>query len=365
MPKITLEEFFDRSTTKVIECFSREQSDAVRQAFHAMGKKWHSGDSFIKLDYWTDGDTYIYYSNSCCKGKSTPDLGWIVYSFDDIVELCSESTSEPEPEPDPHQLRVLLRSDYRWHDASWEGNTSRLSIGRNRISPTDIISVENDPRTKYVQCTRCNSIIKNTKKAIEKHAQLAQSSESCLTCEYLRFSGETKLKESLIRNDDGTYTRTEKTVCSLICGNSYSNPLIESEKARGVCMYRYCGTNTVASIDDFFIKYPGAFDDMATVDALDMSKWQIDYKDTDGSVDLKWRGRYNLRVHTTSLGIIDRFISNYRNNNYKLVYSKKYDKIFVLSWGEYSEITPANSSFSTQYYNELMKIMRNIYKGEN
>jgi hypothetical protein len=39
--------------------------------------------------------------------------------------------------------------------------------------------------------------------------------------------------------------------------------------------------------------------------------------------------------------------------------------MFALAWGEYSEITASNSDFSAQYYNELMKIMRNIYKGEN
>ena len=361
MPKITLEEFFNQDATKVIECFSKEQSDAVREAFHAMGKTWESGDSFLTLDCWVDGDTYIHYSNNCCKGKQKPSSKWTVYSFDDIVDLCSESTSEP----DPNQLRVLLRSDYCWHDAIWDGQTSRLSIRGNRLSSAEIISVENDPRTKYVQCTMCGSIIKNTKKALEKHGQLSQSSESCLTCKYLRFSNETNLKEQLIKNDDGTYTRTKKTVCSLVCGNSYNNPLIESERARGVCAYRRCSASTVNAVDDFFIKYPGAFDDMATVDALDMSKWQVEYKHLDNGVDFKWKGRYNLCVHTTSLGIIDYFNSNYRNNTYKLVYSKKYDKMFVFSWGEYSEINTTNSSFSTQYYNELMKIMRSIYKGEN
>ena len=361
MPKITLDEFFNQDADKVIECFSREQSDAVRQAFHAMGKTWQSGNSFLELDYWEDGDTYIHYTNNGCKSKYPPASFWTVYSFDDIVELSSELISEP----DPNQLRVLLRSDYRWHDACWDGQTSRLSINGSPITPVSIVSIENDPRTKYVQCTRCSSIIKNTKKAIEKHVQLAQSSETCLTCRYLRFSDTTQLKDQLIKNDDGTYTRTQKTVCSLHCGNSYSSPLIESEKARKCCMYRHCGADTVAPIGDFFIKYPGAFDDMATVDALDMSKWQINYKSPDGSVDFKWTGRYSLYVHTTSLGIIDRFDSNYRNNNYKLVYSKKYDKMFALAWGEYSEITATNSSFSAQYYNELLKIMRNIYKGEN
>jgi len=361
MPQITLKEFFNLDTMKVIECTTKEESDAVREAFDAMGKRWESGASFLELDYWGDGDTYIHYANNCCKGKSKPSPLWAVYSFYDIVELCSKFTSEP----DPHQPRVLLRSDYRWHNVCWDGKSSRFSLNKNYINPIEIVSVENDPRTKYVQCTKCYSIIKNTKKAIEKHAQLAQSCDPCLTCQYLRFSGETELKESLVKNDDGTYTRTKKTVCSLTCGNSWAAPPIESVKARKACMYNRCGANTVAPIDDFFIKYPGAFDDMATVDALDMSKWQVNYKNSDGSIDFKWNGRYNLHANITNLGIIDKFKCNYRNNSCQIVYSKKYDKIFALSWGVYSEINASNSLFSTQYYNELMKIMRNIYKGED
>lgn len=361
MSKITLEEFFNQDTSKVIECFSREQSDAVRQAFHAIGKCWSSGDSFLETDYWRAEDAYMFYSNHCLYDRSQPGATYIVYSLDDIVEL----SSVPEAEPDPHQLRVLLRNDYKWHDAHWDGQTKLLSIGKNRLNTTDIISVENDPRTKYVQCKKCERIIKNTKKAISEHIQLKSNSKACLMCHNLRSSNENTLKESLVKNDDGTYTRVKKTVCSLGCGNSWGRPSIDSDDARSVCMYRRCDANTLVPIDDFFIKYPGAFDDMATVDALDKSKWQLYCKHYNDYIEFNWKGRYNISVYTTNLGIIDYIKCNYRNKTYYIVYSKKYDKMFAFDYGAYKELTANNSYFSTQYYNELLKIMKDIYKGEN
>lgn len=362
MPKITLEEFFSGGK-KAINCYTREQSEVIRHAFNAMGKTWSSGDSYLERDYWSSTDTYRHYTNNGCTGTSTEISGYVMYEFDDIVEFSSESI--PEPEPDPNQLRVLLRNDYKWHDAKWDGKTKLLSIGKNRLNTTDIISVENDPRTKYLQCTKCNSIIKNTKKAISEHIQLKSNSKTCLICQYLRSSNEDILKESWVKNDDGTYTRVKKTVCSLTCGNSWGRPSIDSNDARLACMYRRCDNNTLAPVDDFFIKYPGAFDDMATIDALDKSKWHLYYKSSDDYIEFTWKGRYNLSVYTTSLGIIDYMRCNYRNKSYIIVYSKKYDKMFAIDYGEYRELTANNSDFSTQYYNELLKIMKDIYKGEN
>lgn len=367
MPKITLEEFFNKEVPKIIECTTKEQSDAVRQAFHAMGKKWSSGASFLELDYWKNGDTYIHYSNNYCQGKSRPNSHWTIYSFDDIIEFSSDPTSEPEPEtePDPNQLRILLRGDYRWHDACWDIQSNKFSVDGNFIKHTNIVSVENYPHTKYVRCTKCGSIIKNTKKAVQEHAQLALSSKACLTCEYLNCRNMKNFKESLTKKDDGVYIRTVKSECLLTCNYTYSSPSIDDVDARNKCRYRHCGADTVGPIDNFFAKYPGAFDDMATVDALDMNEWQINCRHLGGAFDFRWTGRYSLYVCTTDLGIIDRFECNYRNDRYTIVYSKKYDKMFMFDWGEYSELTATNSLFSTQYYNALMKIMRNIYKGEN
>ena len=365
MAKITLEEFFSGGKTKVIECTTKEQSDAVRRAFHDFGKTWGSGASFLDTDYWGSGDTYVFYSNHCLYDRCKPDPSYVAYSVDDIVELASYLAPEPESEPDPNQLRVLLRNDYQWHDAKWDGKTKLLSIGKNRLNTTDIISVENDPRTKYLQCTKCNSIIKNTKKAISEHIQLKSNSKTCLMCPYLRSSNEDILKESWVKNDDGTYTRVKKTVCSLGCGNSWGHPSIDSNDARLACMYRRCDANTLVPIDDFFIKYPGAFDDMATVDALDKSKWQLYCKHYNDYIEFNWKGRYNISVYTTNLGIIDYIKCNYRNKTYYIVYSKKYDKMFAIDYGAYKELTANNSDFSIQYYNELRKIMKDIYKGEN
>ena len=361
MPKITLAEFFERDQWKAINCYTREQSDAVRQAFHNMGKTWNGGNSYLTLDFWEDDTEYRHYTNDCRTGTSHRLNNCVFYEFDDIVEL----SSEPMPEPDPNQFRVLLRKDYKWHNACWDENKNRLTVYGNNTSQTSVVSVENDPRVKYVVCKMCGSVIKNTKKAIEEHAQLKASSKACLTCKSLLLKDEQDLKESFHKNEDGTYTQTRKAVCKLVCDFSYGCPSIDSDKARSVCRYRKCGAETIEPAEKFFAKYPGAFDDMATVDALDMSKWTVNCRYNDDTVELKRSGRYNIFVRTTSLGIVDRFVCHYRSDTYEIVYSKKYDKLFMLNYGEYADITSSNTKLSEAYLNELMKIVRNIYKGED
>lgn len=357
MPKITLEEFLNGSMA-FIQCDTEEQAKIYCDAMHALGRKWMGGESFAEYTHFGNGCTW--YKNTMQYSRDRDHaLSYTVYHFTDIVDF-----SATQPEPDPNQFRVLLRKDYRWHNACWDEKKNRLTVAGSGVSQANIVSIENDPRVKYLVCKMCGSVIKNTKKAIEEHAQLGTSSKACLTCKSLYIKDEKDLKESFSKNEDGTYTQTRKAVCELTCGNAYRNPSIDSEDARAACRYRSCRAETIEPAEKFFTKYPGAFDDMVTVDALDMNKWIVSCRNGD-SVDFKFNGRYNIFVRTTNLGIIDRFMCNYRSDHYEVVYSKKYDKLFVLSCGEYSELTSTSSRFSETYYNELMKIVRNIYKGED
>lgn len=357
MPKITLAEFFS-SENNFIQCDTEEQAKIYCDTMHAMGKKWRGGESFAEYTYFQEGG--IWY-RSTLQYTSSRDhaFSYTVYHFTDIIDF-----SATQPEPDPNQFRVLLRSDYRWHNACWDEKENNLIVCGCPVNQANIISIENDPRIKYVRCKMCGTVFKNTKKAIEEHAQLAKSSKACLTCKSLHFSDETNNKESFVKNQDGTYTRTNKCVCQLTCGYTYGHPQIDSDKARERCRYRNCSSTTIEPVENFFTKYPGAFDDMATVDALDMNKWQIQSKYSE-TVYFKLKDRYNITVSTNGLGIINCFTCDYRSNSYEIVYSKKYDKMFELYCGKYSELAPENSKFSETYYNELMKIMRNIYKGED
>ena len=354
MPQITLEEFLN-GPEAYIQCDTEEQANAYCNAMHELGKKWRGGESFAEETFYI-GNT-IWYKNTM-QYSTEGSHGATCYHFTDVVDFAQTS------EPNPNQFRVLLR-DYRWHNASWNEDSNKLSIVGKNIRRADIVSVENDPRAKYVVCKACGAVIKNTKKAIETHAQLGTTSKSCLTCKSLRLKDVKDLKESFAKNEDGTYTQNRKSVCTLVCDYSYSCPQIDSDKARSVCKYRKCSAESIEPADNFFTKYTGAFDDVATVDALDMTKWKVSYKHSNDSVDFKVNGRYNITAKTTNLGIIDRFVCAYRSNVYEVVYSKKYDKMFLLECGEYVELKSTSSRFSETYYNELMKMMRNIYKGEN
>lgn len=358
MPKITLEEFLNGSMA-FIQCDTEEQAKIYCDAMHALGRKWMGGESFAEYTHFGNGCTW--YKNTMQYSRDRDHaLSYTVYHFTDIIDF-----SATQPEPDPNQFRVLLRKDYRWHNACWDEKKNRLTVAGSSVSQANIVSIENDPRVKYLVCKMCGSVIKNTKKAIEEHVQLGTSSKACLTCKSLRLKDEQDLKESFHKNEDGTYTQTRKAVCKLVCDFSYGCPSIDSDKARNVCRYRKCGAETIEPVEKFFAKYPGAFDDMATVDALDMGKWTVNCRYNDDTVELKRSGRYNIFVRTTSLGIVDRFVCHYRSDTYEIVYSKKYDKLFMIDFGEYADVTSSNTKLSESYLNELMKIVRNIYKGED
>ena len=357
MPKITLEEFFSNKDN-FIQCDTEEQAKVYCDTMHEMGKKWRGGESFAEHTFFQEGGIW-YRSTLQYSRERDHAYSYNVYHFTDIIDFVGAG------EPDPNQFRVLLRKDYKWHNACWDDNKNRVTVYGTGISQENIISAENDPRAKYMVCKMCGSVIKNTKKAIEEHVQLKASSKACLTCKSLRLKDEQDLKESFHKNEDGTYTQTRKAVCKLVCDFSYGCPSIDSEKARSICRYRKCCAETIEPAEKFFAKYPGAFDDMATVDALDMSKWTVHHRHSDDTVDLKRSGRYNIFVRTTSLGIVDRLICNYRSDTYEIVYSKKYDKLFMLDYGEYADVTSSNTKLSEAYLNELMKIVRNIYKGED
>lgn len=357
MAKITLKEFLNGSEA-FIQCDTEEQAKIYCDAMHQLGKKWRGGESFAECTFFEESG--VWYKNTLQYSHEPKNNGgYTCYHFTDIIDFVAIY------KPDPHQFRILRHSDYRWYDAVWDDKENKITVGKKSFSPTEIISIENDPRVKYVQCTKCGEVIKNTKKNIEEHLQLSQGSKGCLTCRSLYIGDETSIKETFTKNEDGTYTRTKKASCKLMCGYTYRNPLIDDAKARGGCRYRNCRADTIGPIDDFFIKYPGAFDDMATVDALDVGKWKVYYRGTGDDVTFKWNGRYSINVRTTNLGIIDRFVCSYRSNDHEIVYSKKYDKIFEISYGTYAELTASDSPFSETYYKELMKIIRNIYKGED
>lgn len=120
LKKITLSEFFDTKRRKAIWCTTKEESDAIRRAFHNFGKKWSAGQSYLKEDYWKSNTKQMYYLNSNTWQNSTPSHTCDVYEFDD-VELDIKELKFAKGD------RVILASyDDDYMDCGLRGKEGRL-----------------------------------------------------------------------------------------------------------------------------------------------------------------------------------------------------------------------------------------------
>ena len=52
-------------------------------------------------------------------------------------------------------MKVLLRSDYQWHEAKWNPTSKVISLidSTNAIAKTTILSIKDDDRNKYLHST--------------------------------------------------------------------------------------------------------------------------------------------------------------------------------------------------------------------
>ena len=263
-------------------------------------------------------------------------------------------------------MKILLRSSYEWVDAIFNKENGKILNAEtgNIIYPYQIVSIEDDERTKYVMCKGCGEIILNTPEVIYEHQHKCESSKACLTCKTMRQDVKESLDSEYILNEDGTYTVMIKNKAQLLCGNSYWHPAdINSKDAREMCKYVKCKTKGVHHFDDFFITYPGAFDKIATVDVLNPKKWE--YKSHiygDNGFYYQAKKRFRLYAQITNTGIISEFEYEYRGRSYRFVYSPKYNQIF---WFENGDYTNKNIYYLTEKrLQELRDTVAEIYTKE-
>jgi hypothetical protein len=130
-------------------------------------------------------------------------------------------------------------------------------------------------------------------------------------------------------NEDGTYTRKIEECVELMCmkysGWNYIG--INSETALSSCPRRKCGNAYEEDISDIFTQLPGLFDDMITIDKV----LDFGYTDTfkDGIYTVyKFDFEYDTYAYVNELGIVD-FFTVFCGSEYRLRYSKKYNKLFT------------------------------------
>lgn len=213
----------------------------------------------------------------------------------------------------------------------------------------NILTIIENAKSKMAVCSACSEIIHNTKKAIENHRNMHKTYEGCLNCPSVRFRANKDDKTKYTLNDDGSFNMITKNNGRLGCGRSYSFYDIMGEKRKGVCKYNGCANAEIKPLQTFFNKYPGAFDDMITIDTIkDMKEVREHYT---GYTKIKLKCRGNIYAYVNKKGIICYFEFEARYETLQVYYSKKYNKFFIYKYGKYEEITgrPSYDMTSTRW----------------
>lgn len=240
-------------------------------------------------------------------------------------------------------MRVLLRNyngeQYVWKKAEVKDATKLILEDGKDVFQVGIVSISRDNRKKFVKCSACGEIIRNTPEAINEHKLKGTTSATCFGCKYMREIRSKQLSVKYTLQEDGSYAANVKKSLNLVCSATWNTPDINSENAREYCKFKQCATAEMKAIEDVFTKYPGAFDDMITVDkVLDNGFTERKERTSKGEVEYKLKARNNIIAVVNKLNIVDRFVIDYRNHRITVAYSKKYDKLFAINNGTYTEV---------------------------
>lgn len=243
-------------------------------------------------------------------------------------------------------MKVLLRyyagEYYAWKEAGYIDR--EFVVDGNPQEESNIVSVKDDDREEYVKCAFCGTVFKKGSPEIEVHKNRWKNIDTCLSCRSLSTNREENKGVELKPLSNGKYELVKRDIVKLHCRySSYWNPPVISPNCdRKFCKYKSCEDLGVVDDKDIFGQHPGIFDDIATVDKI----LDVGYKSStpsgwyDYSLDYFLKGRNDIRAVVNSIGIIDFFILSYDGLHWRLVYSKKLDKLFDISTGRYLEWNP-------------------------
>lgn len=200
------------------------------------------------------------------------------------------------------------------------------------ISETNIIDVLRDNRSQYVICSYCGAMIKNTPEAIEAHIKEKEQQRDCFKCSHMKtgcsLKGSHKKTFKPDPNNPGNYIVKETWSTNCYCGFIWRSPDINSEVAEAECKYHQCRNAAMENFTDTFLKYPGLFNVLPTVDMLLQKRWK--FEGISGDYIIYHHSRMTtLKAYANSKGIVSHFgIQGLSGSFYRLMYSKKYDKLF-------------------------------------
>jgi hypothetical protein len=262
-------------------------------------------------------------------------------------------------------MKVLLRNFdnevYVWKTVKYVNGI--MTVDGTNIGETNIVSVEDDDRGDYVTCSACGTILKKGSKEYEEHKHRADSSETCLSCNNLCRTSTRKISTTYKKSDDGRYIVETKESAKLACSWTYPRVEIESDAARRHCRYSSCKNATMNAFEDIFIRKPGIFDDIITVDRIIEAGYKKENTYSYGSDETFYalKGRNRIYAVVNKMNIVDHFRVEYKRRVCDVYYSKKYNEFYMRGRNGYTAwVADYDMSSSTVTY--IKKKIAELYE---
>ena len=260
-------------------------------------------------------------------------------------------------------MKLLIRNsngDLIWQDAIYKNSNFRSLDEKFSYSTTDIYAIKDDDRNKTVICSACHKEVPNTPAARKAHQNMVYSKDKCFECSYLYKDKNKILSHKYVLNEDGTYTESTKENVNLWCGINWRRRLaINSEDANRYCHLAACQNATFKPIEDFWTKYPGAFDEFITADRI-IDTGYVSSSKYNGNIWFELKGKVRLIANVNGQGICKDFTLRYHRCSHELRYSKKYDKAWIDDYGTFKELSTLDLAESTK--NSIMCKLRTLYE---
>ena len=259
-------------------------------------------------------------------------------------------------------MKILLREHgnkvYTWETAKYDNGL--FYVDGIKVRESYIISIENDNRKNYIQCSCCGKVFRKGDVRFQIHKENAIKPDTCFNCPSLCTDVEYVTKQKYQINPEGGFIEKLEREVELRCNRSglWTYDDIMSDAAINRCKKRQCGDAYAKEIMDFFTKYPKAFDDIITIDALLDNGYDVGIG---GSYDFNVEDEYTIGVLINKLGIVDYFYVWYDGSRYWFNYSKKYDELF---WDEGNNRYSVFNLYdmTTEIRNEIKNKIAKLYR---
>ena len=261
-------------------------------------------------------------------------------------------------------MKILLRN-YNGHPYVWataKYNNNRFHVNGDQQSESNIVSIINDNRKKYVQCSSCGQVFRRGDPKFYTHKANAIKPETCFGCKHLIPDENHTLSRKYKVNPDGSFSEILEISVELKCAESgfWTYYDINSRTAINSCPKRQCANATEMEIDDFFTKHPGVFDDIITIDRLLDEGYEVGLQEVyDSKYDIEYEDEYTIGVVINCIGIVDYFYVWYNGDRYYVYYSKRYNELYC-DCGGYTRWNPSSmdDNLRTEIKNKIEKLYR-------